>query len=574
MKRIKQNYLSSFVIAAFVLASCGGVNKMVDTANTVTYDVQPSPLETHAGEVEVTIKTVFPEKYFNKKAIVVATPMLKYEGGQTEFGSTTLQGEKVDANNKVIPVAGGNYTFTGKIPYDEAMLSSDLVVEMSASIGDKDPVVIPGIKIADGVIATSTLVEITPKSILVGDKFERVIPENYEADIKYVINKSEVRNSELKKDEIKSFQDKLAAAKAAERKEFKSASISAYASPDGAYDLNEKLAEKRKESANLYFTRTLKKNEIEALQNADFLKLMSTAEDWDGFKALMEKSDIQDKDLILRVLSMYSDPAVREKEIKNIAEAFEEIKEQVLPELRRSKMNVTVDVVGYSDEELQALAKNNPDTLKLEEILYSATLFDNLGDKIAVYKVAAKNFPKCFRAINNVGYVAMEMGNVAEAKAAFEQAKSLMDNDVVKNNLGAVALLEGDVAGAETLFNSAMGAGDVVSYNLGIVKIIQGDYAAAVNYFGNKASYNAALAQLLNNNSEKSLSTLGELGDSDDAMVYYLKAVAGARAGKEDVVLSNLRTATGKDSALKAHALKDLEFAKFAASEAFGGIVK
>ena len=572
MKKLTLNLLT-LGIAAIVLSSCGGISKMAENSSTVKYVVTPSPLETHGGQVEVTIKTTFPEKYFNKKVVVTATPVIKYEGGQTEFESTVLQGEKVEGNNKVIPYLGGDYTFTGKVPYIPDMLKSELVIEMSAQIKDKTPVDIPGIKIADGVIATSTLVKIDPMTILMGDKFQRITPETYSAEILYVINKYDVRNSELKKAEIKAFQEKIANAAVDSNIQIKGSTISSYASPDGPYDLNEKLSDNRGTSAERYLTRQLKQMKVEGYDVEGFLKSLETAEDWEGFKKLMEGSDIQDKDLILRVLSMYSDPAVREKEIKNIAEAYDEIKVKILPLLRRSQMAIQVDNIGYSDEEIMALAQSNIDTLKLEEVLYAATLTDDLGEKLRIYQAAAKNFPECVRAANNVGYVYMAMGKLDEAKAAFEQAQAIKDIDVVKNNLGAVALAQGDLDTAEKLFTSAMGAGDVVNYNLGIIKIKQGDYAAAVNYFGNKPSFNAALAQLLNGDVDKCLSTLAELGDVDDAMVYYLKAVAGARGDKEEVLINNLRKAVEKDASLKEYAKKDAEFLKYMSNEAFVGIV-
>ncbi len=574
MKRLKLNLLTLGVVS-IILSSCGGLNKMVENSKTVKYEVQPSPLETNGGEVAVTIKTTFPEKYFNKKAVVTATPILKYEGGQTEFEPTVLQGEKVEANNKVIPYAGGNYSYSGKIAYKPEMLKSELVVEMSARIKDKTPVAIPGIKIADGVIATSTLVKIDPKAVLVGDKFQRVTPDNYDAEILYLINQADVRNSELKKDDIKKFQDQLTnASKAADKVAIKGAKISSYASPDGPMTLNEKLSDKRGGTAEKYLEGELKKLKVQGYDVNGFLNKVATAEDWDGFKKLMEASSIQDKELVLRVLSMYSDPAVRNKEIKNIAEAFNEIKVKVLPQLRRSQMFVNVENIGYSDDQIKALVQSKPDTLKLEEILYAATLTTDINEKARIYGIAAKNFPNDFRPKNNLGYVYLEMGKTADAKSSFEAAKVIENNDVVKNNLGAVALMEGDLAKAEELFTSAMGAGDVVNYNLGIIKIKKADYPAAVNYFGNKPSFNAALAQLLNKETDKSLTTLGDLGESKDAMVYYLKAVAGARAGKEEIVLNNLRRAVELDASLKAYAKKDAEFLKYTSNEGFTSIVQ
>lgn len=573
MKKLTLNLLK-LGVACVVLSSCGGLTKMVDNAPTVKYDVQPSPLETHGGQVEVTIKTSFPEKYFNKKAVVTATPVLKYEGGQTAFEPTILQGEKVEANNKVIPYAGGEYSYTGKIAYTPEMLKSELVVEMSAQIKDKDPVPIPGVKIADGVIATPTLVKVDPQTILLPDAFQRTTAQAFNAEILYVINKSEIRASELKKEEMKKLQESLKEAQQDSTLKIKGANISSYASPDGAYDLNEKLSGKRGESAESYLAKTLKKLKIEGADAQGFLNSVETAEDWDGFKTQMEASNIQDKELILRVLSMYSDPVVREKEIKNIAAAYNEIKDAVLPKLRRSQMAINAEKIGYSDEELASLSKSNPDILNIEEILYAATLTNDMNEKLAIYKVAAKNFPGDARTFNNVGYAEMMLGNTANAKAAFEQAKNIKDSDAVKNNLGAVALKDGDIATAEQLFTSAMGAGDAANYNMGIIKIKQGDYTAAVNYFGNKPSFNAALAQLCNKETDKAIATLGELGESDDAMVYYLKAVAGARGGKAEIVIPNLRKACEMDASLKAYAKKDVEFAKMATDQGFAAIVE
>ncbi|MBN1116841.1 MAG: tetratricopeptide repeat protein [Bacteroidales bacterium] len=575
MKNLKLNLLL-IAVSALVLSNCGGLQKMVDNAESVSYKVQPTPLETHGGEVEITVDASFPEKFFNKKAIVTATPVLKYEGGQTEFESITLQGESVEANNKVIPYAGGSYSLSAKIPYEDAMLKSMLVMQMTAQIGDKAAVEIPGVPIATGVIATPTLVMVKPEAIAMSDNFKRIIPETYSSDIHYVINKYDVRSSELKSDDIVDFNNKVKAASENERVEIKAAKISAYASPDGEIDLNTKLSDNRGKSAESYLSKTLKKLNVQGSDAEQFLQVVSTAEDWDGFKKLMEESTIKDKELILRVLSMYSDADVREKEIKNIAEAYLEIKDDVLPKLRRSQLLIDVDKVGYSDEELSALASENPDTLNVEELLYAATLTDDNETKLAIYQKTFEKYPECVRAINNVGYVYVKLGKTAEAKAAFEKAKAIKENDIVKNNLGVVALLEGDAAAAEALFTSAMSAGESVNYNLGIIKIQQGDYAAAVNYFGNKPSFNAALAQLCNGETEKCITTLTELGEVDCSWVYYLKAVAGARAGREEVVLSNIRLAVEKDKEgeIKAYALKDAEFRNFIASEGFAAIVQ
>ncbi len=419
MKKIKLNYLTIIVLAAFMISGCAGLTKMRDNSSTVQYQVKPNPLETHAGEVKVSGDVKFPEKYFNKKAVVVATPVLKYEGGQVEYPATTLQGEKVEANNKVIAYTGGSYSYSGTIPYKPELMKSELFINYSARIKEGDPVEFGSVKIADGVVATPTLVKVDPKTVMMNDNFKRIIPESYTADIHYVINKADVRKTELKAEDVVAFEQKIVDAKATPNKQIKGAKISAYASPDGAVELNEKLSANRETSAEKYFKKALKDKKITEAEAQGFLSMMTTPEDWEGFKALMEKSTIQDKELILRVLSMYSDPVVREKEIKNISSAYKEIADEVLPQLRRSVMSVDVDVVGKSDEELLKLGLSDPKSLNLEEVLYAATLTNNLDEKAAIYKAATENFPQCIRAKNNLGHVYVQQGKLADAKDFF-----------------------------------------------------------------------------------------------------------------------------------------------------------
>lgn len=575
MKKIRLNYLTIIVLAAILISGCASLTKMRDESPEVGYEVKPNPLVSQAGEVKVTGDVKFPEKYFNKKAVVVATPVLKYEGGQVEYPSITLQGEKVEANNKVIPYTGGGYTFTGSVPYKPEMAKSELFVNYSARIKEGDPVEFGSAKIADGVVATEMLVKVDPQTIGMQDKFQRIIPESYTADIHYVINKADVRRTELKSEDVIALEQKIADAKADSTRQIKGAKISAYASPDGALDLNEKLSANRGTSAEKYFKKALKDKKITEAEATDFLKSMTTPEDWDGFKTMMEKSDIQDKELILRVLSMYSDPVVREKEIKNIAAAYKEIADEVLPQLRRSVMSVDVDVVGKSDEELLKLGLSDPKSLNLEEVLYAATLTNDVKEKAAIYKAASESFPQCIRAFNNLGDVLLQQGKVDDAKKAFEAAQAIKaDNATVKANLGAIALAQGDLKTAEDLLTASMSAGDAPSYNLGIIKIKQGDYAAAVNYFGNKPSFNAALAQMLNGSNDKAIATLNQLGDVKDGWVYYLKAVANARGGIADGVVTNLRQAITLDPSIKAYALKDAEMIKFVENEAVKALLQ
>jgi tetratricopeptide (TPR) repeat protein len=452
------------------------------------------------------------------------------------------------------------------------MMRSELYVKGKATVKNKEAD-LPPIKIADGIVTTPLLVDKNAKAIAFGDNFKRIVPEEFVADIHYIINRYDVRNSELKQDDITGMRDFITAANENERIEMKGIEVSAYASPDGPEDLNTKLSGNREGSATRYLKRDLKKAEIELPEDENFLQLLTTPEDWAGFKELMEASDIQDKDLILRVLSMYSDPVVREKEIKNISEAFEEIKVKILPELRRSVFTVNVEKIGWSDDELKQWVKNNMDTLKLEELLYSASLFEDNETKLALYGMAWEKHPQCIRAANNVGVTKLAMKDVDGAKKAFEAAKAIKDHNIVKNNLGAIALKQGDVETAEQLFSAASGAGDEVNYNLAIIKILQGDYDAAKSYLGAGQNFNNALVILLNGQPDKAYEMLQGL-DSDDAKVDYLMAVAAAQGDDKDAMLDALRAAVAKKPKLKEYAAKDIEFFEYFEDEAFKGIIQ
>lgn len=546
---------------------------MKDLASSVKYEVSPKVLEMHNGEVNATISGKFPPKYFNKKAVLTVTPIVKYDGGQIELKPMTLQGEGVQANDKVISYeTGGDFSYSDKFTYKDEMMLSKVQVKVSASL-KKQVLDIGTFDVADGIIVTPKLARIEAKTVSLSDKFVRVVPESKLADIKFVINQAEVRTSEVKKNEIKELNDYIKTVAQNPKYDIKGIELSSYASPDGPVDLNTKLADKRDKSSTQYIKGELKKSKIDKLQKEELFSMLKTPEDWDGFKSLMEKSDIKDKELVLRVLSMYSDPNVREKEIINISEAFEEIKVKVLPELRRTKFTVKVDAVGYSDEEMLKLAESNPDTFKLEEILYAANLVQDLNKKADLYKKASTKFPNDVRPKNNLGYVLIKLGMLDEAKAALEEAKAIDNNDAVKTNLGAVAVLKGDYAAAEELFTAALGAGESPNYNLGVLNIIKGKYDIAISYFGNACDFNAALAKLLNKNYEAAISTIGCSKD-ESAQAYYLRAVLGARTDNADMVLNNLRTAVGKDVNLKAYAKKDAEFLKYFTDETFKSITQ
>ena len=571
MKNFKSYFI--LILAAAVLSSCSGLNKMKKNSNLVKYEVTPKVLETHAGVVAVTIKGTYPPKYFDKKTTVTATPVLTYTGGETAFEKTqVLQGEKVQANNKVINTTGGDFTYTATLPYKEAMKMSQLELRLNAVRGKKNLDFEP-VKIADGVIATSTLVEKESKPITMKDKYIRINPENKTADIQYQINMADLSSKELKAEDIALLKEYIKTVSVDSSRQLKTTEISSYASPDGTLKINEPLSVKRGATASKFIKKEFTK--IEAAKTTGFFNEKTTPEDWDGFKTEVEKSSIQDKELILRVLSMYSDPEVREKEIKNMSSAFESLKTEILPRLRRSKLSVNVDVVGRTDEQIIAQMKADPKVLSEEEMMRAASLTTDLNEQLKYYQAAAENSPKDFRAQNNIGITYMALGKTDEAIVSFEKAKALENNDVIKNNLGFGSLLKGDLPKAEEYFNSMTAATNESRWGLGVIAITKGEYDKAVNYFGTEPSFNLALAQYLKGDVAKAKTTLDSMKDiSKTGNPSYLKAVIGARLDDKNYMLAGLREAIGIKPEWKAYAKTDLEFAKFFNDDTFKSTVQ
>lgn len=572
MKKIKFNLLALLTLAALVLSGCGGADKMKELAEGTDLKLTPNPLEVHGDMVKGTISATFPAKYFNKKALLKVTPVLVYEGGELELEPKMLQGEDTQDNHQVISYdAGGSVNHDIEFEYKEQMLKSDLELRFVIIYKDKEIPFDEPHKIGVGVIATSKLVDLNPKAIMLKDKFQRIIPENQEAQINYVVNRSNVRRSELTKDDIKTLQDFISETAEDERQEFKGVEISAYASPEGPQTLNEKLSKDRGKSAESWLSGVFKKSKIEK-ESEDFVSVETTAEDWAGFQKLVQESDIQDKELILRVLSMHSDPDVREKEIRNMSKVFLVLQEKILPELRRSKMVANVDLIGYSDDELLEMVENNDiDDLNVEEMLYAASICGDNDTKLSIYTKAA-DVHKDVRAYNNKGYINLNNDNLAEAKNAFNAASSIDPNNAaVKNNLGCIAMHEGDIDKAQSLFVEASNAGPEVKYNLGSIAIVKNQYPAAVEYLAGTDSFNQGLAMLLTNKNDAAKNTFQKV---DEAKAYYGLAIVGARIGDEQMILNSLRTAIGKDDSLKDRALKDMEFRNYLQNEAFKAIVQ
>lgn len=564
MKRIST--LSVLVLAAFAITSCSGLKKMEKNHDLVDYVVIPEVLEAHANMVDVTINGTYPAKYFKKKVTLTATPVLTYASGETGFNKVqVLQGEKVLDNNKVISYDGGNFSYKDAIPYKDAMRVSELMLNVTASKGKKSRDFEP-IKLADGVIATSTLVANSVNPTIDEDNFQRIIPESQSADIQYLINSAAIRNSELSSDEIAQLLNYISSVNDNPRQEVTSTVVSSYASPDGKLDYNTKLADNRSTNAEKYVRESMS-------SVIDNLQAQTTAEDWEGFQEAVNASSIEDKALILRVLSMYNDPEVREREIRNMSLAFESLKTDILPQLRRSQIIVNVNNIGKSDEEILVAARNNFSDLNIEEMLYAATLTYDLAEQLKFYQAAAAAHPNDFRSINNAGCVQLEMGNADDALASFNKARAISNNDIVKNNTGYAYILKGDYAKAAEQFNSMSAATENSKYGLGVVAIADGKYGEAVNNFGTTRDGNAALARLLNNDISGAKSVLDNIS-TPTAQESYLKAIIGARQNNTTYMYDNLRVATAADREYKALAATDREFAKFWNESAFKAIVE
>lgn len=545
---------------------------MKEFAEGTNFKVTPNPLEVHGNVVKGTIEGTFPAKYFNKKALLEITPVLVYEGGELPLPIKMLQGQDVQDNHQAISYdAGGSFKHDIEFEYTDAMMKSDLELRFVIIHKDKRiPFDLPQ-KAGVGVIATSKLVDLTPKAIMMKDKFQRVVSKAGEAQINFVIQRSDVRRTELTKDDIKALETFIAETAKDENLELKGVKVAAYASPDGPEALNEKLSKERGKNTESWLGGVFKGAKV-AGKPADFVSVETTAEDWDGFQKLVQASDIQDKELILRVLSMYSDPQVREKEIKNLSKVYLVLAEKILPELRRSKLVANVDRIGYSDEQFVEMINNNDlDNLNVEEMLYAATLTNDIDKKIEIYKKSGEKF-NCIRGYNNAGFLYLKKKDVANAKAVLTKASAIdANNATVKNNLGCVAMLEGNLTEAENLFVGATNAGPEVKYNLGIIAIVNNKYPAAVEYLGGSDTFNQGLAMLLTNKNDAAKNTFQKV---DEPKAFYGLAIVGARIGDENLILNSLRTAVGKDASLKDRAKKDLEFRNYFQNDAFMAIVQ
>ena len=553
---IKKLYLPLVALMVLALSSCGKMGEL----SSDYFTTNPEVLEAVAGKVPVTINGKFPEKYMKKNATVEVTPVIRWNGGEAKGQPAMFQGEKVEGNGQTISYkVGGNYTMKANFDYVPEMANSELYLDFKITKGSKT-YTIPSVKIADGVIATSELpTAASSNASYAEDAYQRIIKQAQEANIMFLIQQANLRNSQLKSDEMKEFHKKVAEVNA-DTKNFKlnNIEVSAYASPDGGLKLNTGLAENREKNAEKYLNRQLKKAKIEANVDAKY-----TAQDWEGFQELVSKSNLQDKDLILRVLSMYQDPEQRENEIKNISSVYKTLADEILPQLRRARLTANYDIIGRSDEEINEAFDTDAKVLSVEELLYAATLTNDNARKEAIYTKTIQLYPSDFRAYNNLGELAFAAGNAEKAEAYFKQAASKSANaPEVNANLGLVELVKNNVAKAESYLGKATGA-NAANEALGNLYIKQGQYQRAVNAFGDAKTNSAAQAQILAKDYNKAKATLQAIKDKD-AMTDYLMAIVGARTNNESLVSSSLKSAIAKDASMATLAANDREFAKYA----------
>jgi len=554
---------SLLVAAALVITGCGGIGKMNKYVENIKYTVDPNPLIVQGDSVAVSINGTFPGKYFYKKALVEFTPTLTYAGGETPYKMVGFQGEKAVGNYTVIPYETGKaFSYMHKVAYTPAMSESELMVKILGKQGKKKELAFDPIKVADGVITTPYLMKSDDKVLLARDAFQRITSHSEQATINYLVNASAVRPGELKDADVMALSAFFKSLKARTNITLRGMAIDAWASPEGELSLNEDLADDRAKSARAWAKGDMARAKVAAGKNDSLFTLTARGEDWEGFKRAMQASSVKDKDLVLRVLEMYTDVAQRETEIKNMAATYTEIAETILPALRRSEMVLNYDIVGKSDEQITEMSRTMPDSLNVEELLFAATLTTDLNEQLRIYNETARVYPGDYRGSNNAGYVLMMQNKLAEAEAMFQRASTTTDNPISTNNLGVVARLKGDRKKAAELYGKGMSAGPEVKYNQGLIDLQNGDYSSANSNMSGNNTFNAALAKTLGGDAAGAQRILEASGD-DSAQAHYLMAIIGARQNNGDMVRNHIGMAVQKDASLREKAMKDLEFRAF-----------
>ena len=560
--------LSLALSATLAISTLCGCSSGLAPLSKDNFTVTPSPLEAVGENVAFTLNGHFPEKYMKKKAVVTVIPQLRYGNGQTlNTEGATFQGEKVVGNDQVIAYkTGGNFTARQLFTYRPEMAMSELYLTFVAKVGKKS-VNLPAVKVADGINATSQLVYETvrtARTATAADAYQQQITQRQEAQIKYLINQAKIRTSQLNTTSVQDFVKVLREIKA-DQKSFAldNIEVSAYASPDGTLDYNTQLAEQRQNTASHYVDQQLKKVKVATQVDTKY-----TAEDWNGFQELVASSNIQDKEVILRVLSMYKDPEEREQQIRNLSLAFRELADEVLPELRRARLTLNYRLIGRTDAEIQAQYQADPAQLSIEELLYAATLTNDLKQRKQIFETAVRQYPADKRAYNGLAQVAYAQGDYAAAQDAISQAG---DNVAPNSNAALIAIGEGRLEPAEALLGKALTA-DNYNEVLGNLQLAQGRYTQAAQSLKGVKSNSAALAQLLTQDYTGAQATLAGLA-APDALSDYLAAIVAMRTGQTEQALQSLTAAVRRDSRLAQRAASDIEFARLAGNTAFGALV-
>lgn len=563
---MKQNVIKTLVVASattLLLASCGGKFKLSE--NQVS--VNPSPLAVRGDAVPAKINLSFPSKSFPRKGTLRVTPVLRYQGGEKWGKSYEYQGDNVYGNEQVVFYKGGaSATLDFSVPYAPAMQKSELYLVFDGKVGSRKAK-LADMKIADGVNSTEALATIGGIYPAVAPHgFQRVIKEAYDADIMFQIQQANVRGSELSKEEVEEWKHVVQNAKETPNQNV-SVEVQSYASPDGGKELNEKLSEKRERNTTASLKQEFKKQQMSDVT----IDAHYTAQDWEGFRQLVEKSELPDKELVLRVLSMYPDPEQREREIKNISAVFRQLADDVLPKLRRSRLIANVEIIGKSDEEIQEWVEKAPGHLTIEELLYAAELTESAEAKLRIYQLVNRIFPKDYRAYNNIGALYFASGKYAEAESWFNKAATRNDNEVTKLNRGLIALSKGEKDRATEFISSGLNVPEL-GQALGYLYLKQGEYTKAENAFGETISTNAAVAQVLNGNYAKALKTLTAL-KAPSATSELIKAIIAARSNDTNGVISALKSTLALDASLAQSIVNNVEFAKYSKLPAFTQLI-
>lgn len=543
--------------AAIALTSCG---KKLGQFSADYFTVNPNPLEVVGENVPAQITARVPAKFFVKNAEVTVTPYLVYNGTEKASQSYAFQGEKVRGNAPVVSYDyGGTFAIPANFAYVPEMNKSELELAFTVNQGKKQ-YVLPRVKVATGVVATAALANAgTVQPAIAPDAFQRIINEKYAADIMFLINKANIRAAQLNTDAMEELRKEILSTASDTSRVLAELNVQSYASPDGSLAFNERLAQDRETNTLNYLNKQLKKDKISEFGD---LTAQFTAEDWEGFQRLVSQSNIQDKDLILSVLSMYKDPEQREKEIRNLANVFEQLADQILPQLRYSRITASINVIGKSDSEISKLAATDPKALNVEELLYAATLVNTNDERQKIYDQAVRIYPNDYRTWNDLGVTQYIDGDYSASEASFKKAASLAaGNKQPSMNLGLIDLVKGNYKAANQLFGQAAGV-EGLNDALGVYYLKTGDNAAAVRAFGDSKTNNAAIAQILTKDYSKAKQTLAAIANPD-ATTYYLMAVLGARTNNEQMITSNLRQAIRLNKQFANLAKTDLEFAGF-----------